>query len=529
MPAGMKSEFPHAWRSHSKLQRILLIAASTLLVLCAVGIILLAHYWPFSQGDIVALLEETVPGTKVTMAHFHSTYFVHPGCWAEEVIFARQTSPDRTAPLVTVQKLIVQANYYDLFLRPGYISRVVVDGLHVQVSPRGPSRSGENASTLQASSRRRTTVGEIDSSGALLEIGRRGADPLKFEIHDVKLTSVGAGKIMSYTVSLQNPVPPGEVQSTGRLGPWNNDLGQIPLSGTYKFDQANLGAFAGLAGTLSSTGKFEGMLGDIRVAGDTDIPDFVVRGERHPSRLKTRFELKVNGLNGDVRLTRVNALLQSTPIQVQGRIAGKDGSPGKITTLDLSADRGQVQDILRPFVEAPKPPPMSGPVSFRAHVTFPSEFHPFFKRIFLTGEFTIDHGHFSGKDTQESVDRLSAHSRGMKDANANTNTETVGAELTGHVVLSEGVAKFSNVTMSVPGALAQMNGTFNVINEKIDFHGTLKTDVKLSETTHGIKALLLKPLDPLFKRKPAGASIPVEMTGTYSQPHFGMEVVPLKH
>jgi len=66
-----------------------------------------------------------------------------------------------------------------------------------------------------------------------------------------------------------------------------------------------------------------------------------------------------------------------------------------------------------------------------------------------------------------------------------------------------------------------------VINEKIDFHGALKTDVKLSDTTKGIKSVLLKPFDPIFKRKRhEGASIPVEMTGTYSQPHFGMEVIP---
>ena len=104
----------------------------------------------------------------------------------------------------------------------------------------------------------------------------------------------------------------------------------------------------------------------------------------------------------------------------------------------------------------------------------------------------------------------------------------VEADLASHVNLSNGVAQFSNLSFHVPGAVAQMKGAFNVLNEKVDFYGALKTDAELSNTTHGIKAALLKPLDPLFKRKHHEAVIPVEMTGTYPHPHFGMEAIP-KH
>jgi hypothetical protein len=33
----------------------------------------------------------------------------------------------------------------------------------------------------------------------------------------------------------------------------------------------------------------------------------------------------------------------------------------------------------------------------------------------------------------------------------------------------------------------------------------------------------LKPLNPLFKRKKAGAVIPVKMTGSYHDPSFGYD------
>jgi hypothetical protein len=54
--------------------------------------------------------------------------------------------------------------------------------------------------------------------------------------------------------------------------------------------------------------------------------------------------------------------------------------------------------------------------------------------------------------------------------------------------------------------------------------GTLKLDAKLSQTTTGIKSFLLKAIDPLFKKKDAGAVIPIKVTGTRSQPSFGLDV-----
>jgi hypothetical protein len=97
--------------------------------------------------------------------------------------------------------------------------------------------------------------------------------------------------------------------------------------------------------------------------------------------------------------------------------------------------------------------------------------------------------------------------------------------LRGHVELRDAVAKFTTLTFNVPGASARMDGTYNLLNQQIDFHGMLKTDAELSQETSGIKSALLKPLDPLFKRKKAGAAIPVKMTGTYRDPQFGFDVV----
>jgi hypothetical protein len=100
----------------------------------------------------------------------------------------------------------------------------------------------------------------------------------------------------------------------------------------------------------------------------------------------------------------------------------------------------------------------------------------------------------------------------------------VTADIKGSVLLSDEIAKFQAVSFKVPGAEAILHGTYNLADTKIDFHGDLKTEASLSDDSSGVKAVLLKPLDPLFKRKHAGAVVPVEMTGTYHDPHFGVSL-----
>jgi hypothetical protein len=98
------------------------------------------------------------------------------------------------------------------------------------------------------------------------------------------------------------------------------------------------------------------------------------------------------------------------------------------------------------------------------------------------------------------------------------------SDLKGHVLLKDGTARFSDLSFTVPGAEAHVQGTYNLITEKIDLHGTLRTDAEVSKTTHGVKALLLKFLDPFLKKKPLGYIAPIKITGTYGHPAFGLDL-----
>src|SRR6266480_2979775 len=112
----------------------------------------------------------------------------------------------------------------------------------------------------------------------------------------------------------------------------------------------------------------------------------------------------------------------------------------------------------------------------------------------------------------------------MQNGQADSPTSGPISGLQGHVHLRDGAATLTNFSLWVPGAHAKVSGTYNLIDQKVDFHGILGTDVKLSQTTSGFKSVLLKPFDSLFKGRKRAAVVPVELTGTYSDPHAALEV-----
>jgi hypothetical protein len=492
---------------------------------------LLARHWPFSRQRVIANLQDEFHGT-VTFSRFHSTVFPHPGCVAEGAELVRSGSPAGSPPFASAQKLIIRAHYLDFLVRPGYMSHIEVQGLQIHIPPRGTMTAtprDQNPST--------TRVGEVIANNAVLEIARKTAKPLRFEIHKMTLHSVSRKDGLSYDVSFLNALPPGEIQSRGHFGPWNSDdPGQTPVSGTYKFEHAYLGVFQGIDGVMNSHDNFQGTLAKMETHGSVDIPDFKLRRAMRSSPIQSRFDTFVDGLNGDVHLEHVETIIVKTNVQVRGSVAGEPGRPRKITSLDLNVGQGRIQDVLRLFIKEPRSP-IVGAISFRAHVTIPPEGRPFEQEVELVGDFGIDESHFTKPKTQKKVNNLSERAEGKKteqkekeekkgeeDADAD-DPERVVSDLRGHVVLKNGVATFTNISFSVPAATAYMHGTFNLVNQKIDFHGVLKTQAEFSKVGGGgIKSVLLKPFDAIFKKKPKGAEIPVKMTGTYSHPEPGLEI-----
>jgi hypothetical protein len=76
----------------------------------------------------------------------------------------------------------------------------------------------------------------------------------------------------------------------------------------------------------------------------------------------------------------------------------------------------------------------------------------------------------------------------------------------------------------VPGATVNLAGTYRIDGEVLDFRGTLKMRASVSQAVGGFKSIFLKPFDRLFRRKDAGAVVPIKITGTRTAPKMGIEM-----
>jgi hypothetical protein len=368
-------------------------------------------------------------------------------------------------------------------------------------------------------------IDQIIAEGAVVEFAssQSGKEPLKFEIHKLTLNSVADDRPMSFHAALMNAKPPGEIRTEGQFGPLQpRDVGQTRLSGSYDFQRADLGGFSGIGGTLASTGKFNGVLEHIEIEGSTDTPDFQVTRSHHAVHLKTQFQGSVNGMDGDVSLQSVHAQLEQTSVVSHVEVAKKAASEGKTISLGATEVRGRIQDWLRLLSKA-DPPAFTGEMNFRAHVLVPPGKRSFIERVNLQGDFGIDAASFARSTTQEKVDNLSQLAQGEK---KNDDPASVVENLKGHVVLNHTIATLSDLSFSVPGALAHLHGTYDLLTEQVNLHGTLQLDHKLSKGSKGVKSVLLKSVEPLFKKKNAGEIVPIKIGGTFSHPSYGLDVTP---
>ena len=75
-----------------------------------------------------------------------------------------------------------------------------------------------------------------------------------------------------------------------------------------------------------------------------------------------------------------------------------------------------------------------------------------------------------------------------------------------------------------PGAQVNLDGTYGLVSGAIDFKGIARLDATVSQMTTGIKSMLLKPVDPLFRHDGAGAVVPVAVSGKRGDPSFRLDI-----
>ena len=495
---------------------VIVVLGVPLIVAAVLGI----YFWrtlPFSREWVIQTLEKRYQ-CEVELKSFDVSFFPQVSIRGQGLVLSRR-GPAGPTPLASIRKFSATANWVGLRRQPRHFGRVRLVGLVLVIPPR--SRKAETRRQPQASPIT-FVLDEILADDAVLKIVSSNPQkpPHEFDIHKLKMESVGLGEPMSFQVTLTNPVPVGQIQSRGKFGPWNSpDPSETPVSGTYRFLDADLSTIRGLGGTLTSLGKYDGVLSEIKVQGETDTPNFDlgISGNRVP--LKTQFNAVVDGISGDVILDRVDAQLLSSRIVARGRVARVPEGNGRFVLLDVTAGPARLEDLLRLAVKSSKPS-LTG--ALNVHTKF--DLHPgeeeIVKRLKLAGNFDVESARFTDPQTESKITGLSRRGQGKPGDQEIQNTPF---ELQGTFLSANNKATFSRLTFSLPGALLQLRGAFELSNQTLDFQGDLRLHAKVSQTIRGVRSLLLKPIDRLFERDGAGTVVPLTITGSRADPSFQVD------
>jgi hypothetical protein len=425
-------------------------------------------------------------------------------------------------PMFTVKDFAFRTSLHDLLHLRTHIANVDVDGMELHIPPNYEVH-------LQQMSGHATVELLVDrihckDAKIIIDTDKPGKDPLEFDIRNLVLTGVSSHQPFRYTADLINPKPVGTVHATGTFGPWVGvDPRATPVDGEYSFSNADLSTIKGISGTLSSTGNFSGELGSLVVDGVTHTPNFALDISAHPLPLETQFHAIVDGTTGDTTLAPVNARLQHTSFSCSGVVANIHGR-GHDIALDVKMPGGRIEDLL-PLALKSKPP-MTAAMTMHAKLHIPPGPERVAAKLQIGGEVTERGITFTNPKVQDQIDALSMRAQGRpkdaQDAGSDRKPE-VASTLRANFSFADEIATVHSVQFAIPGAQVLLDGFFAVLGERFDFKGRVRTDATASQMTTGWKAMLLKPVDPFLKKDGAGLELPIEISGTKDDVHFGLD------
>ena len=494
-------------------QRILLGVLVAVGMAIALAAAVLSSEWATrrTQRELVRIIESRLDADaevqEVTMSIFPRLSIEGRG------LTLTRTGTNHRLPFIRIDKFSASGTLLDVLKRS--IQVVEIEGFQIDVA-RG-NKPGDSAMRKA----RDLEIGEIRLSGGLLRILPDDPEklPLNFDLQSVTFYDFSFDHAGRYMATVVNPKPEGLVRSSGWFGPWNSHSPRsTPLSGEYEFKDARLDTITGIGGTLNSTGTFEGVLEHISVKGTTTTPDFQLDLAKQPITLETSFVAIVDGTSGDTHLEEVNATLGRTRIVAKGSIAGAPRAKGRTIALDVRAD-GQFDDFLRLAVKAPKPM-MRGGIALNTSLVIPPGDVDVVQKLQLRGSFKIRRGQFTSDTVQDKIDELSRRGRGEPE---NENVNNVLADFGGNFALQHGRLDLPKFQFAVEGARVALGGNYGLPTQRLDFEGSLMLDAPISKTTTGLKSLLLKVVDPLFRKNGAGTVLPIVVSGTVDQPSFGID------
>ena len=450
------------------------------------------------------------------------------GVQGEGILMRYKDTPQDLPELFSIDRFSLSVDLGSLSEEKKIVDLVELDGMRINIPPKGERRSltvskpGETDSQpkSEGSNGSNVVIREVRIRNGNLKIlpKDKTKTPLEFDLQRVTLTSAGSGQAMKYDADLTNPKPPGQIHSVGTFGPWVSDEpSATPLKGDYEFKNADLGVFTGIAGILNSTGSFEGLLSRITAKGQATVPDFRLTMANNPVPLTTRFEVLVDGTNGNTVLQPVKATLGSTRFQTSGGIIKHEGDKRRSIDLDATMPNGQLRDVLRLAMKGA--PFMEGTLFLKTKISLPPLSSKVREKLRLNGTFKITNGKFLRSTIQDQIDKLSRKAQGEPN---NEEIDEVVSDMNGSFYLENEKLTFRKLGFTIPGAAVDLAGDYDLDADHVDFLGTVKLKAKVSQTMTGWKRIALKPVDPFLAKNGAGTFLRISVEGPSKKPKFGL-------
>ena len=494
-----------------------LAACVPLIAALVAAVYIIDQYWPYRYRNVKPLLEQVL-ASRITVSEYRRTYFPHPGFVAKALTLRRNTAPD-LPPIGSTEDLIVQGSWLDLLLFRRQVRLVDIKGLHVVIPAEGSRAMQEDfppGSSMDFTGPV-TAVQKVVIHGAVLDLMRKDGQRYTYPIRELIVRNLRKGQEAPYVVDMQNAWPSGHILASGSFGPVTpENLGATRLSGKFTFTDVQLNQIGTMHGTLASVGHFEGTLTAVELFASASTEDVAIQ-EGQPSKVDGSLQATLNGLNGNMVLHRIELKTGQSTVEAAGTITGPANKP-KATDVDLSSADARVQDLLRPFLSGR--PPVAGSVVFKAHAHLAPQPDgaKFLQRLTVDGSFAVPNQRLTDPAKENALTAFSERAQGHQTKNDSDPAQPdpsaiVLSRVEGDVKVRDGVVSTENLEFAMPGASADLKGTFNLRSGSVHLLGDVKMESDISHVTTGFKSLLLKPLAPFFKKKDAGAVVPIAVTG----------------
>lgn len=416
-------------------------------------------------------------------------------------------------PLISVEQFTLSGSFWGLLRRPARLGKVELRDLEVHIPAGDVDKSGATRLSF--------VVDRITADHASVEElpAEPGKFPLRFELANLHLQSVNGAR-MAFDAVMRTTARKCAVSIQGFFGPWIGAApGSSSVSGSYSLSDADLAAFGdGMRGTVSSSGTFRGQLMKVNLQGTADAPALALDfGNRTPVR--ATFAATIDAAAGETFVHSVEAVVGNSEFRLKGVIDNGEGSGGSEMSFRATSDNASLGDVLGLFTKG-SPPGMGGTLSCESNIRVVAGSAPLVSRVTIGGSFHANGVRFTSPEVQAKIARLSHKAEG----DPGEGDPDVQASMSGRFALKSGTVRLEGVEFVLPGAAVALGGSYRLSDAAIRMKGTARLQASLSRTTTGLKKVLLKPLDPLFRRDGAGAVLPIDVTGRCGEASFRLDI-----